>query len=197
MTINDSSTGGIISPETTLPAPHEDDSLDDDIQLLVSAISGLPGQYVRPRWQVNPPKEPAIDVNWCAIGITNQEPEDPPIILHKSEGDGYDQMLRYEIITALASFYGPNAKNGAALLRDGLYVAQNRDELRAKSLWLLDVGSIVMAPDLVNLNWRHRADLQFRLKREIIRNYPVKNLVSAQGTVVPGNGVTRPWKVEP
>jgi len=194
---NDSATGGILTPTATSPAPHEDDAFDDDLQAVVAGLTGLPGQLVRPRWQPTPPKEPAIDVNWCAIGVTSQEPLDNPIILHKGAGEGYDQMLRYETISALASFYGPNAKNSAALLRDGLYVAQNRDELRAKSLWLLDVGAIVMAPDLINLNWRRRADLSFRLRREIIRNYPVKNLVSAQGTIVPGNGVTRPWKVEP
>lgn len=45
---------------------------EDVLHDLIAALTGIPGRYVRPRWQPEPPRMPGPDVTWCAFGITGE-----------------------------------------------------------------------------------------------------------------------------
>jgi len=187
VTVNTSASGGYLVPSSTAPA--EDAALDGQLHDLVVGITGLGGAYVIPRWQpVNPKEPPAVGTDWCAIGITDTDPDENASIRHHPNGDGYDELRQQETISVLASFYGLNAAKNAKLLRDGLRVAQNREAMSAQGMALIDTGRLVQVPELINQNWRRRVDLPLRLRRMIVRTYPVDNLLEAVGTITNDSG---------
>lgn len=183
---NDSSTGGFLVPGgATAPGPVvplDDAGLDALLQQLVVGITGFAGSLVRPRWQETPPAEPATGTNWCAIGVTQIERNYGVVTTHHPDNNGWDETRQQELITVLATFYGPNAQNFASLLRDGIYVPQNRELLFANFMSLRDTSGLTHTPDLVNNSWRKRVDVYVYLSRMVTRAYPVKNLDSAVGT---------------
>ncbi|MBB3006038.1 phage neck terminator protein [Cupriavidus alkaliphilus] len=175
---NTSATGGYLAP--TAPVPPEDDALDDLLQGLVAGVTGLPGNLVRPRWQPTVPKQPEPSVNWCALGVTEQENDAGPAIQHGPTGDGHDEYQRHQDIRLLCTFYGPAAKGYAQRLADGLAIPQNREQLRPNDMAFVSASEIRATPDFVNQQWVRRYDLTLLLRRKITRTYPVLNLLSAQ-----------------
>lgn len=178
----DSSTGGYLVPAAPTP-PVEDAALDAIFQAMIVGLTGLPGNMVRPRWQPVVPIQPPPSTNWCAIGVTNIDPDANPVMMHNGAGQGSDTMLRHEVITVAASFYGPNAMQYAAQARDGLYVSQNHAMLTANNMGLVRADKIVPAPELVNQQWVRRFDFDITIRRQVVRTYNVLNVLSAQGTV--------------
>lgn len=179
---NTSATGGYLSPVN--PAlPIGDLVFEDQLQAIIVGITGLPPTMVRPRWQPIPPKQPEPNMDWCAVGIMDVTPEGDPVVIHRSEGEGHDELQIHELIRLLCSFYGPNGQRNAGRLRDGLYIPQNREVMRAQGMGLMDVGRAINAPDLLNNQWVRRADLEVRVRRQVDRTYSVLNLLSAQGTI--------------
>lgn len=175
---NDSSTGGYILPAGS-PAPLEDAALDALFQQVVTGVTGLPGAMVRPRWQPTVPKQPEPATNWCAIGVTNIDPDDYPVEVHDDTGEGHDNYAVHETLVVLASFYGPNSMSNAKVMRDGLYIAQNREALTPQGITVTDVGKPVAAPELVNQQWIRRYDVEIRFRRKVERTYPILNILSA------------------
>lgn len=193
---NDSSTGGALLP-VSLTTPAQDLDLDVILQGWVAAVSGLAGSLVRPRWQPVVPVVPEINTDWCAIGVLGLKPEDTPYIVHNPAGDGSDTLIRHELVEVLASFYGPNAGRFASILRDGLFIGQNRESLRPYGLAVADVGDMRQAPDLLNQQWRRRIDLPINLLRVVSRAYPVLHFLSASGVISLDDGVSVDFSVNP
>ncbi|MBB3004363.1 hypothetical protein FHX57_006745 [Paraburkholderia tropica] len=164
-------------------APIEDSALDSIFQQMIVGITGLPGNMVRPRWQPTVPKQPEPSTNWCAIGVTGIEHDANSYEHHDPTGSGTDTLIRHEIITVLASFYGPNALSNAAQARDGMYVQQNNATLDQYEMGMVEVGSIVTAPELVNQQWIRRFDLSLRIRRRVVRTYQILTVLSAQATL--------------
>ena len=180
--MTDSSTGGFLAPVG--PQQPHGDEFEDQIQAVVVGITGLPGSLVRPRWQPTPPAQPAADVDWAALGITEVESDWDAVVSHDGAGQGTDHLQRHEVVDLLASFYGPNGRANAARLRDGLSIAQNREALFLANMGLRSVGpKIITAPALVNEQWVSRFDIAVSIRRRIDRTFSVLNLLRAQGAV--------------
>jgi len=190
---NDSSTGGYLVPSST--APLEDDALDDFFHDVIVGITGLTDSVVLPRWQPEPPLLPIG--NWVAFGVIGRRSETFPNVTHTLPGDGTDVLTRNEDLDLLCSFYGLNCQAYGTLLRDGLSISQNREVLSLANMGLIAVGDLQRAPELVKNKWLPRADLQFSVRREIKRTYPVLHLLSANGTITPSEGLERAFTVEP
>ena len=172
-----------LRPTNDSPDLREDSVLAGDLQSMAVGLTGLPTNNVRPRWQAEPPKEPAIDVDWCAIGVVNESPAINPSVVHDGANGGTDTMTRQERLTVVATFYGPRANSNAKLLRDGIWLAQNRDMLRRTGLVLRSAEGPTRSPELVNTRWRDRADVTLELERMATRVYPVRNIASAPITI--------------
>ncbi|WP_288074671.1 hypothetical protein [Pseudomonas sp.] len=181
---NTSATGGYLAPGgPPLPA---DIGLEDILQPMVAGITGLAGQYVRPRWQPKPPKQPEPSVDWCAIGVTSTTNDANPAIEHDGTGDGEDRYQRHQQIDVLASFYGPNAQGYGQRLSDGIYLPQNGEAIRQSGMVFVEAGELIAVPELVNQQWIRRYDLRIRLRRKIERTYQVLNILSAAPAVTTG-----------
>jgi hypothetical protein len=182
--MNDSTAPGYLLPESSTAL--DDAALDAVLQALVVGITGLPGGMVRPRWQATTPIMPEVTVNWCAIGVTDLDPDANAAMVHQQaadDGEGADQSQRHDSLTITASFYGPNAMGNARLMRDGLWVGQNRDTLAASSLGLTGVAGPINATTLLNQKWQRRFDLTITMKQLTLRTYPVRNIIGVQGTI--------------
>jgi len=184
---NSSATAGYLAPTSS---PLTEQQLEDALTAMVAGITGLAGKMVRPRWQPTPPKQPAHTVNWCAIGIPDEDFGRFPAVLHNGAGDGSDTVVTWETLNVLASFYGPNSRDLACRLRDGLSVEQNRATLRQAGLAVGDIGRMIRLPELVNNIWVRRVDLPLELRNEARRTFDVLNLLDAPVTIISDSGLT-------
>jgi len=180
---NTSATGGYLAP-VVAPAPAQDIELEDLLQGMVKGITGLPGQFVRPRWQEKIPKQPEPLVNWCAIGVHSTKTVAYPAVTHDGGADGHDNYEMHEELKVVASFYGPQAQAYAAILRDGIFIPQNGEAIRAQRMAFIGASDVLPAPELVNQQWVRRYDISIQMRRQVVRVYPVLNILSAEPTIV-------------
>jgi len=176
---NTSATGGALVPNAT-PAVLDNDALDDFLQAWVVGLTGFNPTLVRPRWQEEPPNIPASTVNWVAFGIMSRTSDHWLAIIHHGDGNGYDETRRHRDLNLLASFYGPQADTYAAIMADGMQVPQNMEVLEMSGINLIRCHDARRNPEFIKETWMNRVDLEFTLKQQMVRNYPVLNLVSAE-----------------
>ena len=185
--MTDSSTGGYVVPTNAIPAPLNDAALEDFLHDVLAGVTGLANDLVRPRWQEEPPNLPPRNVTWAAFGVRSVSADTFPAVTHDptaAAGQGADILSRHQELTLLASFYGPASQTNAERLRDGLLIAQNREALFLAGMALVEVGEIVSAPELVKQKWLRRWDLPVIIRREVRREYPILNLLSASGDII-------------
>lgn len=184
---NDSSTGGYLDPAAS-PAPLQGQDFDRFMQQVVVNITGIAGQFVRPRWQPEPPNAPPNSTDWAAIGAIDFNADTFPSVSHvDTDSGGRDVLFEQEEVAMLVSFFGPNAVRNAAVFRDGLKIAQNREVLASADIAVIDTGRITAVPALMHERWQYRVDLPFNLRRAIRRFYPVLNILSATGSIITDN----------
>lgn len=175
---NTSATGGYLSPIGS-PA-DEDDALAALFQSACAGITGLSGDLVRPRWQVNPPKQPEPSTTWAAIGVTTTTPDFGPCT---EASDMTATASRHELIEVLCSFYGPGAQASATRWRDGLAIPQNGDTLRSSGIVFVSCGPSVPAPELVNQQWVRRFDVATTFRRKISNTYNILTFQSGDVSI--------------
>ncbi len=169
----------------------EGDPFTDILQEWLVGITGFTATLVRPRWQPTPPDQPTLDTDWCAVGIVSDAPEPGfPSIEHIGDGDGSDLLRRHRVLDVLASFYGPHADYYASLAADNAYIGENNWRLEAVGASLISVDDLRVVPDLWQTQWVRRVDVPIRIRRAKQREYPVKNILSAAGSVGSDSGVT-------
>jgi hypothetical protein len=200
MPVNDSATGGFLAPSTDLPA--EDGALDAVLQALIVGVVSLPGHLVRPRWQPKPPSVPEANVDWCAIGVLDEEPEFNIALVHSGDGQGASTSYDNDTVTVLASFYGPTARGNAKRLRTGLMIPQNREKLFFTGLALMEIpGKSMFLPEVVNTQTLRRVDLSMKFRRRTALTWPILNLVEFKGALIsdagPVNQMQTPSSLNP
>lgn len=192
---NTSATGGYLLPGG--PALPEDSDLDAIFQRAIVGSTGLAGEYVRPRWQPVPAKQPEPSVNWCAFGVSRRAVQDGPYIEHIAAGDGHDELSRHEDISLLCTFYGPASQRYGMLLRDGMYIPQNMEALKADGISFIDCADLIAIPELYNQQWVRRFDLAVTFRRKVTRTYQVLNITSASLAITSASGSTQISTVPP
>lgn len=192
--MTDSSAPGYLSPAAS-PAPLQGDGLNTLLQPVIVGITGLPGPMVRPAFQEEPPNIPDAGEAWAAFRYAARPSDTFPSIVHEDTPDGgQDRLRRHETIEVLVSFYDLGtsglADTYASLLRDGLGIPQNVEPLIAHGMGLVSVGVETTAPVLIKIRWQYRVDLPFTLRREVVRVYPIKSVLTAQVTLEEDSGIT-------
>ena len=71
----------------------------------------------------------------------------------------------------------------ATVLRDGLQIPQNSDQLVAAGMAVLGSEGIQYLPELVNDRWYERTDITINMNRNLARTYDILSLLSAEGTL--------------
>lgn len=175
-----STVAGFLAPVSW---PIYDDPLDDFLHVFFTALSTLPGQLVRPRWQPEPPNMPGFTTNWLAWGITDIE-EDR--FAHQEEvpaaGPLPDLLLvsRDELLNTLLSFYGPKAGQLAKQVSNSVQLGQNRAYLRAQSMTVVEVMGQFRVPALFKEKWVPRVDMRIVFRRRATSSYQIKTLENFQ-----------------
>lgn len=190
---NTSATGGYLVPSST--NSNLDDLLFSEfLQPIIVGITGLPGAMVRPRWQAEEPNIPDFGTDWAAIGTTARRADTNPAIAHVSTGGvgtsgvGSDNVYRCEELDILVSFYGPNCEANSDLLIMGFGVSQNREQMLLQGYGFVSCGDPIITADILNERWTRRVDVPFQVRRAVVYNYPVLDILSAAGTVVNDEG---------
>lgn len=182
MAENTSATGGYLSPAVETQ-PLSGDDLENLFHGVIAGISGIDAEYVRPRWQPTPPKQPEATVDWCAFGIVDIA-ADNPAINHVGTDEGSDTLWRHEAIDVLCSFYGPYSMRNAEKVRDGLTINQNSEALYAAGVRFVESAPIRSAPELFNQQWIKRHDIMLVFRRKVERTYPILNILSAEPAIL-------------
>lgn len=203
----DSSTRGCLATDPTFGLDQEDADvqgldeglLDGSVQLngqnlnrflqaWFTCLIAMDGKLFRPRWQPEPPNLP--DGNWAAFGITRRRGDTFAVEKHIEVEQGMDEIHRHEEIDVLVSFYGPGADANASALREGMQVSQNREPLMRQGMGLIEASEVLPVPSTVKQRWLYRSDITVRLRREIVRAYPVLHLLAADGTLKANAAIT-------
>lgn len=188
---NTSATGGYLVPTS---APIDDQALRRFLQAMIVGVTGLAGQFVRPLWQRNPPPIPNFEVDWIAFGITDQRPDANPF--HRQDDEDGAAIIRHEEFDVGCRVYGPSCQAITGSLREGMYLAQNRENLYLAGMGLVGFSNTTHIPELINDQWFDRADITMTLRREIRREYAVLNFVSAYGQILANRAIetlSRNW----
>ncbi len=177
---HNSSTRGYMRPTTTQKLPGNL-TLNQFLQTVLVGISGLDGPLVRPSWQIAPPKQPDIAVNWLAFGINRNVPDANAYV--GMDADGNTTTQRHEELEILCSFYGPDAFDISSLVRDGFQIQQNLEALRAANMGFKETTPALQMPDLINERFVQKIVMSIYLRREIQREYPILSITSANGVI--------------
>jgi len=181
---NDSATGGYLPYDPKQPgAPLYGRAFVDFLQEIFVGVSGIPGPLVRPRWQPEPPNRPDRETDWLAFGlarykadVTSYEKTDKQTLAFSTS--------RTEEFHLLLSFYGPYADGYAAAMRDGLSLAQNREKMIPQAMTFIEAQDINNGAEKVKGIWYDRFDMLIRMRRRVLRVYPVLSLLSFKGTLL-------------
>jgi hypothetical protein len=193
-TPNTSATGGYLVPLPQGLYPGSLTFLQFMNQVFVG-LSGLQGQFVRPKWQQSPPTQPDIDVDWMAFGV--ESISTPGFAFVGQNTDGSNSSNRQEDVAIQCHFYGPNAETIASQVRDGFQVQQNLDGLRAADMGFVSTGDMNHLPDLINERWFNRFIMSVYLRRQVNRTYPILTFLSTAGVIETQVGPTPENKTIP
>lgn len=177
---NNSATGGYLVPSGNGQIPGGL-SLNQFIQSVLVGISGLDKKLVRPDWQVAPPSQPDISINWLAFGIQITNPD--TFAYTTLNPDGSSSLQRQQQIEVKCQFYGPDATEMSSIVQDGFQITQNLEALRSADMGFGYSTEGINIPDLVNERWVPRVVMSVFLRRQIERTYPVLGLLSTKGTI--------------
>ena len=172
--MGDSATGGYIPPSGLATY---DQALEDIFQALIVGITSLQGQFVRPRWQEEPPPMPKIGVDWCAFAIKSTTADAGPYF---EQHDENMDSIRHEDLELFLSFYGHHGQSIANIFKDGLGIPQNIDQIRQHKIKFVGCSDIRAAPDFLNNQYVHRFDVVATFRRKTKRTYAVKTFLDYQ-----------------
>ncbi|MBR7738275.1 phage neck terminator protein [Acinetobacter nosocomialis] len=172
--MSDSASGGYIPPSG---GSAYDQDVEDIFQAFIVGITSLPGAMVRPRFQRVPPPFPEIGEDWCAFAVQSIISDDGPYFDQKDETM---DSIRHEELTLFLSFYGDHGQSIANVLKDGLGIPQNIEQLKAQKIKFVGCSEIITAPDFLNKQYVHRYDLVASFRRKTKRTYAVKTFKSYQ-----------------
>lgn len=198
--LNDSRTGGPLLPDAAGPQPLEGQALNQFLQSWFVGITAIDPTLIRPRWQSEPANIPDAGDFWVAFGVTKRPRDAYVSWSHDPSADGglgADIMQRHETLDLLISFYdlGVNgqADHLVSLFSDGLQVPQNRELLDLNAFGLVEASDPTAVPVLLKERWLYRVDINLTLRHRITRQYPVRTLISAQGTIITDSGRQLPF----
>lgn len=177
---NTSATGGYLLPAADAPLPGNL-TFEQFLQTVLVGVSGLPGDLVRPKWQIQPPAQPDITVDWLAFGLAEDDAD--TFAYNDTDSAGNNVFQRMEALTLQCTFYGPNSLTFMKLVRDGFQIPQNMEALESADMVFAYTGKATRVPDLVNERWVDRWEMSVVLRREVLRVYPILTFLTGAGTL--------------
>lgn len=197
--MNTTATGGYLAPSPEFPAVPAGQSFTDFLQGIFEGISGLKGDLVRPRWQINPPPQPDIHTNWMAFGVLENNADANAYSALKPDGHGGQVNItqRMTELPIQCAFYGPDSMEIMEVTRDGFQIDANRAGMKSGGLNFVGTDRGHRIPEKINERWYDKWEMGFVFNRQILRSYPILTFTSVSGIIegiVGGNLKTVDWK---
>lgn len=126
---------------------------------------------------------------WMSVGVAHFDQDTNSYVEHvpvAAPGTSYDVEQFHEELDVLCSFYGPTAGLLSKLVRAGLDIPQNREQLQLAGWGYVECGGRQVLPEQVNNQWVRRIDMKVVFRRAVVLTYPVLDIVSVPVTVVTG-----------
>lgn len=185
MAVTDSRQAGYLAPtavSTTDPT--------DALRRFVSELTGIPLTLVRKRWLPQGGTHPAMDADWCSVGIETVRSWATPES-YRVRGDlekpatGYDKKVTHQSLGVSVWFHGPNSHVYADTLREGAYLSQNNDALKAAGLTVQGVADEIRhLPDFINEQWVDRYEVNLTVGRAVVRTYGIRSLARVGDVII-------------
>lgn len=153
-----------------------DNAFEDFLHDLFEGLTSLPGNLIRPSWQLEPPQLPELGTNWISFGII--ETIDENIASEIFRGDLDMVVARGQEVTVQVSAFGPTADNTVSLIREGIQLEQNREILRLNNIGFIETTRVINTSLEINKRWSKRRDFNLRLRRIVQRTYPIRTILS-------------------
>ena len=61
---------------------------------------------------------------------------------------------------------------------------------------LVETGELAVAPELIKEQWLYRVDVPFSIRRQVVRDYPVENLLSVVGQINSSESTVTPFQTD-
>lgn len=164
-------------------------ALENFFHCWIVGITGMDNAVVRPSIQPEPPNIPNAYTAWMAFRFEDVSSDTYPAIIHSYVTGGtppvqigQDELQRQETFDVVCSFYdlgqGGQARSLAKLLRDGTAISQNLEPLFLAGMGFVQCFQPIPVPSLLKSRWLYRLDMSIRIRRVIVRDYPVLDLIS-------------------
>lgn len=191
--MTDSSTGGFLLP--TNSPPLEDAALDTVFQVFFSNLTGIFPKFVRERWAPEPQTPPDQFATWIAVGVTSLPSDQYP--QQEMNADGSYTLTTNETLEVMCSFYGGFAHKAVRNACDNIMIAQNRESIEASGIFYVSRNDPIKAPVQIQTRWANRIDVTFIFRRQVVEQYNILNVLSAEGELITDTGLTRYFTVTP
>lgn len=172
-----SATGGYLTPTTTSLSGRE---LRRALHGYFVGVLGFDNTDVIQAWQATPPKTKSIEHNWMAFGVDNQQHDANSNLIQNDTSAVMERVVDFDV---LCVFYGVDAEESAAVLRDSFELSQNCELLEQFGVKFIQCDQIIHAPEEFNDQFINRADLRISFNQQVVREYEVLTLLSADGVI--------------
>lgn len=176
-------------------------TLNEILHDWLAGVLNVDPKMIMPRWQIVPANLPDSSVtDWMTFGVTRKSRDGTAYVVHNNGNyplgfpDGYDTSTRWEKFFILCSIYGPNQEFTETAISQGIYIAQNNEQLLQYGIRPTTTNEVVMVPELIKSLWVQRWDLEIEMTRQISFDYAVENLLSANSTAQTGTGIIETFK---
>jgi len=167
----------------------------------LAGFANVDPKMIMPRWQIVPANLPDSSVtDWMTFGVTRKSRDGTAYVVHNNGNyqlgspDGYDTSTRWEKFFILCSIYGPNQEFTETAISQGIYIAQNNEQLLQYGIRPATTNEVIMVPELIKSLWVQRWDLEIEMTRQISFDYAVENLLSANSTAQTSTGIIETFK---
>lgn len=155
-----------------------DEGIENALHSLISGITELSPKMVRPRHQETAPNIPKRGVDWCAFGVMHRVSQNLPELDHSEEETS--DIISYDSLEILVSFYGELADVKARQLRAGLYTPGNTKNLREEGLTFTRAGDVVCVSETYHDSWQRRYDVTFYCVHKLVSTVAIPGLEGIQ-----------------
>lgn len=170
---NTSATGGYIQPTADII------NINHLIHDFIMGLTGIDKTLIRPMYQPNAPTIPAFGTDWIAYNV------------RESDSDNYSSQILntdYELkrlaqLIVTISFYGSNSYTKIKQFKDALELTQNWEVMRQSGLMLSGSGNIIKVPELHNMRWLDRYNIEIAINQMTIKTAPIISLEKVSTTV--------------
>ena len=170
---NTSATGGYLA------VTPDSFNLSHVIHDFIMGFTGYDATLVRPMYQPNAPVVPAFGTDWIAYNV--KEADTTGYVNQELQQNGTYTIRRMSKLIVSVSFYGTNSYQKIKGFKNSLELTQNWEMVRAYGMGFNGAGNIIKVPELHNMRWLDRYNIEILINQSTTQNTSIISLVQSSG----------------